>query len=146
MYCTFYFLLYLCIRMDFWSEIKLYTNSWIQFSARAVDGMKASYEMKLFGNLMRYGIVNSDDLGTAKSKLNYLDLLIWLANEKSIDFRKNIKFIDASFTIPTAIGMPLRMRVEGTASVQLQIDGKADLRQVMTKPRSIDINGAIKPR
>lgn len=116
-----------------------------RFSARTVKGMKASYEMKLFGNLMRYGVVDSADIGAAKSKLNYLDLLLWLANDKSIDFRKNIKFLDASFTIPTAIGMPLRMRVEGTASMQLKIDGKADLRQVMTKPRSIDINGVIKP-
>lgn len=119
---------------------------WIQFNAQTVDGMKASYEMKLFGNLMRYGVVNGDDLGAMKSKLNYLDFLIWLANEKSIDFRKNIKFLDTSFTIPTAIGMPMRMRVEGTASIQLHIDGKADLRQIMTNPRSIDINGAIKPR
>ena len=106
--------------------------------------MKASYEMKLFGNLMRYGVVNSDDLKAGMP--NYLDLLIWLANDKSINLHKNIKFLDASFAIPTAIGMPLRMRVEGTASVQVQISGKADLRQIMTKPHSIDINGAIKPR
>ena len=49
-------------------------------------------------------------------------------------------------TVPTSSGMPLSLSVKGTATVDLKASGKVDLRKVSAKPRSLQIDGEIRPR
>jgi hypothetical protein len=49
-------------------------------------------------------------------------------------------------TVPTLCGLPLTLTVNGTAVMDLQASGKMDLRKVSQDPRSIFIDGQIKPR
>jgi hypothetical protein len=55
-------------------------------------------------------------------------------------------FLDTSVVIPTISGFPLNISVDGSATIDLQASGKMDLRQFSSNPRSVSINGKIKPR
>ena len=55
-------------------------------------------------------------------------------------------FLDTSVNIPTCVGMPLKLSVDGTATVNLKINGKMDIRQLFASPASMDVTGTISPR
>ena len=57
-----------------------------------------------------------------------------------------VQFLDSSLTVPTAIGLPLTLSVNGTAVVDVKASGKMDLRKVSKSPRSVHIDGEIRPR
>ena len=56
------------------------------------------------------------------------------------------EFLDTEMTVPTSSGLPLSLTVKGTATVDLKASGKVDLRKVSAKPRSLQIDGEIRPR
>lgn len=57
-----------------------------------------------------------------------------------------VQFLDSSLTVPTAAGLPLTLSVNGTAVVDVKASGKMDLRKVSKSPRSVHIDGEIRPR
>ncbi len=100
----------------------------------------------MFGNEIRYGDLHSLDITSLKDRLNYLDWLIELSKEHNFEFTKSFMFLDATMNVPTAVGLPLRLNVDGVATVNLDIEGKLDVRQMFTSPSTFDIDGTIKPR
>lgn len=106
----------------------------------------ATYSVKIFGNELRYGDFHGLNLEAMKEKLNYLDWLIELAKEHNFDQTYSAMFLDSTVTIPTAVGMPLKLSVDGTATVSLKVNGKMDIRQLFTSPASMDVTGTISPR
>ena len=56
------------------------------------------------------------------------------------------EFLNTEMTVPTSSGLPLSLNVMGTATVDLKASGKMDLRKVSAKPRSLQIDGEIRPR
>ena len=102
--------------------------------------------MKIFGNELGYYDVHDFDLKNQKDSFNFLELLIKLATDHKVDFSKSATFLDTSVSIPTMVGLPLKLSVQGTASVDVHIAGHADLRKVAARPRSLDIKGYVKPR
>lgn len=69
-----------------------------------------------------------------------------MANEREIQFNRNVVFLETTMTIPTASGLPLRLSVNGTAAINFQLKGKADLTKIMQAPYAFDINAIVKPR
>lgn len=108
--------------------------------------MQASYYMRIFGNEIRYGDFHDWDPSTMKDKFNFLNFLIDLASEHNIDVTKSLMFLDASIAIPTSVGLPLTLSVDGTSSTSLKVKGKADIRQLFANPSNLDITGSISPR
>lgn len=51
-------------------------------------------------------------------------------------------FLDGSYIVPTMSGFPLNLKINGTATVDLKVKGKMDLR----KFPAVDIKGLIQPR
>lgn len=51
-------------------------------------------------------------------------------------------FLDSSYIVPTSSGFPLNLTVNGTATVDLRMKGKMDLRH----PPTLDIAGLVRPR
>ena len=72
--------------------------------------------------------------------------MIELAKEHEIDATKSIQFLDSSLVVPTVVGLPLKLSVDGTAVMDVKIRGKLDLRNIGAAPRSLDIDGSIRPR
>ncbi|CAH1772638.1 unnamed protein product [Owenia fusiformis] len=102
---------------------------------------KASAYMRLFGNEIRYASLDS----SAKGKFNPLDFLINLASDNTYEFTKSMMFLDSTHCIPTVTGLPLKMAINGTATVNLKVGGKVDIRQLFTFPPKFDIDGFVKP-
>ena len=63
-----------------------------------------------------------------------------------MDYTKSYMFLDSELTVPTAVGMPLKLAIDGTATVNVKLNGKMDVRQMFSNPSTVDINGSIKPR
>ena len=117
----------------------------IQYAQKPEDDLQGSAYLRMFGNDMKY--IDFKDMKTKKGQeFNILDFLIKLAQEHKIDMSRSYMFLDSTVTVPTAAGLPLKLAVNGTATVRMQIEGKMDLRKLGTSPRSVDIDGSIKPR
>lgn len=101
--------------------------------------------LKIFGNELRYWDL-TDFTNIEKDDFNILDLLIELAKEREVEWSRSAMFLDSEITIPTVLGLPLKLSVNGTATVDMKLGGKIDLRQIAVSPNSMDINGYIKPR
>jgi hypothetical protein len=112
---------------------------------KKVDSDQLSYYLRIFGNDVRAADIYRFDLDSIKSRFNFLDWLIELAKEHSIDVTRNFHFLDASLAVPTGTGMPVRLSAEGTATVGLTLKGKVDIRQMLSSPSTFDISGSVKP-
>ena len=84
-------------------------------------------------------------MDSIKEKFNYLQWLIELAKNHEFDYTKSTKFIDTTISLPTAVGLPLKLSLDGTAVMDIKVNGKMDIRNLATAPRSMDIDGSVKP-
>lgn len=111
-----------------------------------MEDLRGSMYLRIFGNELQY--INSDDVKTLLEGKNFniLDFIINLAKEQDYSMTQNIMFLDTSVIIPTMTGFPLNISVDGSATVHLTASGKMDLRQLRSNPRTISVNGKIKPR
>ena len=78
--------------------------------------------------------------------MNYIQWLIDLAKEHDYDITKSMMLMDSTMVIPTVTGLPLRMNIEGAATMNVKVNGKLDLRKIFAAPRSVDVHGRVKPR
>lgn len=99
----------------------------------------------MFGNEIRYGDLHNFDFSGMQDKLNYLEWLIELATDHEFEVTKSVMFLDVSHVIPTAAGMPLRLEADGSASINVAVQGKMDIRRMFTSPSNFDISGSVKP-
>lgn len=120
-------------------------NYYFQFG-NPMEELKGSMYMRIFGNELQY--INSDDIKTLLDGKNFniLDFIINLSKEQDYSFTQSFMFLDTSVVIPTISGFPLNISVDGSATIDLQASGKMDLRQFSSNPRSVSIDGKIKPR
>lgn len=120
-------------------------NYYFQFGS-PMEELKGSMYMRIFGNELQY--INSDDIKTLLDGKNFniLDFIINLSKEQDYSFTQSFMFLDTSVVIPTISGFPLNISVDGSATIDLQASGKMDLRQFSSNPRSLSIDGKIKPR
>ena len=61
-------------------------------------------------------------------------------------FTKSHLFLDYDYVIPTCLGIPLNVSVNGTAVVSLHVEGKADLLGIFWTGRKVVVHGKVKPR
>lgn len=120
-------------------------NYYFQFG-NPLEELKGSMYMRIFGNELQY--INSDDIKTLLDGKNFniLDFIINLSKEQDYSFTQSFMFLDTSVVIPTISGFPLNISIDGSATINLQASGKMDLRQFSSNPRSVSIDGKIKPR
>ena len=48
--------------------------------------------------------------------------------------------------IPTIAGLPINLAVNGTGTFDVAVNGKMDIKKLGSPPRSMDIDGEIRPR
>ena len=119
------------------------TDKLLEDLSRADPKLGAS--IKIFGNELHYWDL-SDFNKVEKEDFNILDLLIKLAQENEVEWSRSAMFLDSELAIPTALGMPLKLTLNGSATVDIKMGGKFDVRQLAAYPNSMDINGYVKPR
>ena len=111
----------------------------------ARDATQLSYFLRVFGNEIKSGDLYNIDVDSVKNKYSLMDLLNQMAQDRSIDFTRSFAFLDSNLVIPTGVGMPLKLGVEGTVTVGLKANGKVDVRQIMATPSSFDVTGSVQP-
>ncbi|XP_046557707.1 uncharacterized protein LOC124266910 isoform X2 [Haliotis rubra] len=110
-----------------------------------VSDLKLDMYMKIFGNEMYYGHYKGVDPIASVKNFNLLDFLIKMSKKQDYSFTQSMMILDSSMIIPTSSGLPLTLNVNGTASIDLQASGQVDLRNILTSPRSLLIDGIMKP-
>ena len=113
----------------------------MQFSQK-LDQLRAAMYMRVFGNELRYMNIHGLDSLLSGSNFNVLEMLIQLSKNNDYTFTHSTMFLDSSMIIPTGSGFPMNLTVNGTATVDLKLKGKMDLRS----PPAVDIEGLIQPR
>ena len=111
-----------------------------------VDSPKGSYYMRVFGKEIRYADFHGFDASTIKEKLNYLEWLLELARERSVEVSRSVVLLDSAASVATAAGLPLRLSVVSTAVMDIHVTGKLDIRNLAAAPRSLHVQGTVKPR
>ena len=102
-----------------------------------------SYYVRIFGNEIRYDDFHEPNTAMLKQKFDYLAWLTKMLDGYNWDVTKSINFLNAELQVPTAIGMPLLLTLDGTATVDLKVKAKMDIKKQLT---SVDLMGEFQPR
>lgn len=109
------------------------------------DEVAGSIYFRMFGNELQY--LSMGGPGRArKQSPNLMDILLKLAKQNSYQVTQNIMFMDSTIVIPTSVGIPLKLTVNGTATVDLKVAGKMDVRKATSRPSNMHIEGVVQPR
>lgn len=103
--------------------------------------------MKVLGHEMR--VLSLDDLQWAADEIdnmNIIELLLKVAKGGSKTFTKSIMFMEMTHTVPTGLGLPIKLMLTGSAVGTLELDGKFDIRNMFWGPMALEIKGSVKPR
>lgn len=104
--------------------------------------------LKLFGSeldlftLKDFEWLKEDDIPIA----DIIDLLRWLSKGVDKTYTKSILFFEESYVIPTCLGIPLNLSINGTSVSTVHVQGKADLLHMFWGKKRAVIKGTVKPR
>ncbi|PSN46112.1 hypothetical protein C0J52_17248 [Blattella germanica] len=105
----------------------------------------ASVYTRVFGNELRYSEFHGlkDILGVLNDASSF-DIVRKFSREEDIDHTKSFILIDGLYSVPTCIGLPLNLDLNGTAVVSFKLRGHANIKDLFHL-NSIDIEGSIIP-
>ncbi|XP_071953839.1 apolipophorins-like [Antedon mediterranea] len=113
---------------------------------QAEDKLQGSVYWKIFGNELGFAdLAKLKDFNLQNPSTAMLQFVMELAKEKVMEYSKNMMLLEITTFVPSCAGVPIKISVNGSASVQLKTSGKMDVRQLMVAPRSLDITGKIEP-
>lgn len=104
--------------------------------------------LKLFGNeldlftLKDFQWLEEDDIPLA----DLIDLLRTLSRGVERTYTKSVLFLEETYVIPTCLGIPLNLSINGTSVTSVHVKGKADLLNLFWGIKSAVVKGTIKPR
>ena len=113
------------------------------------DQPRGDIYMRIFGNELHAD--RFQGLGSFTKMDSPLSMLLRAVKDKDIDYTKSIVFLDASYIIPTIIGLPLNLTINGTSTVNLRMGGKfnvgglndVEIRGHIFPSAAMEINGAM---
>jgi hypothetical protein len=118
-----------------------------QFSVKGKLGKEpsASVYARVFGNELHYTELHGlKEMMDGISGLTSFDLFKKILKERDVDFMKSLVLIDGSYLIPTYIGFPLKLDLNGSATVGFKLNGHANIKDMFSL-NSIDIEGSVVP-
>lgn len=77
--------------------------------------------------------------------MNVVQLLKNYAQGQHKVFSKSLMFLEMTHTVPTGLGLPLKLKLTGTSVSTLELNGKFDIRNLFWGTPSMLINGYVKP-
>jgi hypothetical protein len=109
------------------------------------EDVEGSVYGRVFGNEMFYMNSKTAKSPLKKMPLNWLEMLVALSKKHDYTLTQSMQFMDVSMNIPTCAGLPINVDVNGTGTLDLVLNGKMDLRKLGSSPRSLDIDGEMRP-
>lgn len=104
--------------------------------------------LKIFGNeldlftLKDLEWLEEDDIPLA----DLIELLRTLSRGVDRTFTKSVLFLEESYVIPTGLGIPLNLSINGTSVTSVHVQGKADLLNLFWGIKKAVVKGTVKPR
>ncbi|KAF5303409.1 hypothetical protein FQR65_LT08251 [Abscondita terminalis] len=87
---------------------------------------------KIFGNEISYTQFKDFEpfLGSSVNSRSILDSMMKFFRQQDIDYTKSFVFLDTTYRVPTLLGFPLELSINGTATLGLTVSGKVDLKEM----------------
>jgi len=101
--------------------------------------------LKMFGSELGYTRFDLETILKKKDGINVLELLKSIAQNHEQEYTQNFQVMDMAYTIPTVLGLPLKLDLNAHGTMHLKVGGKIDIVKLMQPPRNLDIDGHIKP-
>lgn len=102
--------------------------------------------MKIMGQELR--VMSYDDIYAMIEEIdnmNVIQLLSKIAKGGEKTFTKSMMFLEMTYTVPTAVGLPLKLKLTGTTVGSMEMKGKLDMRNMFWGPGALTVDGLIKP-
>ena len=113
-----------------------------EFLDIAMNDPQSSVYLKMFGNDMYYN--NFRGMKSIYKETESPDLMkfiIEMARKGKADYTKSKQLIDTTVVIPSISGFPISLKINSSATVGIQMEGKFNVKNM----RNIDIEGKIHP-
>ncbi|XP_076472286.1 uncharacterized protein LOC143301780 [Babylonia areolata] len=134
--------------LEYLMETLLGPNGYFGKSAKGdgqLDELKGSLYLRMFGNEMAFQRFQGLDSLPSATSFNLMDFLLKLNKNYDVSMTHSMEFLDTEMTVPTSCGLPLSLTVKGTATVDLKASGKVNTRKISASPRSLQVDGEIRP-
>ena len=103
--------------------------------------------LKLFGHEIQFlSFEDIDWLQGEADTINVIDTLINLARGGKVTYTKSFMFLEADYVIPTGLGIPLKLAVNGSGVGSVTLKGKFDIRDMFWGKKKLDVRGFVTPR
>lgn len=110
------------------------------------DESKGSYYVRMFGNEISFDDFHAFKFENVMDNVDMEPLFEKLAKEHNIDYTSSGMFFDTAMVVPTVAGLPLRLKTDGTAVVNMKVRGKIDVRNLFKPKSAMVIQGSVRPR
>ena len=60
--------------------------------------------------------------------------------------KHNMLVMEISHVVPTMLGMPMKIALNGSAVITVDMNGKVDTKNLIFGPKTVTISGNLKPR
>merc|ERR1712142_1046325 len=101
--------------------------------------------LKMFGSELGYANFDLESLLRKRDGINVLEMLKSIAKNHEQEYTQNFQLLDLTYTVPTVLGLPLKLDLNAHGTMHLKMGGKLDIVKLMQPPRNLDIDGYIKP-
>ncbi|XP_043065229.1 LOW QUALITY PROTEIN: uncharacterized protein LOC108101203 [Drosophila ficusphila] len=106
---------------------------------------RAQFGFRVFGNdLQYYNVESMVEVMALAAKFNPFQQAKTVLSGREFTYTKSRVFLDASYTAPLAVGLPLAIHAFGASSVDLRISGNLDQMEPPTDWH-FDVQGRFKP-
>lgn len=104
---------------------------------------RAQFGLRVFGNDLRYyNFESMSEVARLITEFNPFYQAQKVLSGKTLNYRKSRVFLDAAYTVPLAVGMPLAIHAFGASSIDLSVSGNLDKFDV---DWHFDVQGHFKP-
>lgn len=104
---------------------------------------RAQFGLRIFGNDLRYyNIESMAEVALLASQFSPFAQAQKMLSGKPFSYTKSSVFLDAAYSVPLAVGMPLAINAFGASSVDLSISGNLDK---LDADWHFDVQGRFKP-
>lgn len=104
------------------------------------------FSVKIMGQEVR--VMSYDDIYWMINKIddmNVIQLMNFAATGGHKTFSKSMMFLEMTHTVPTGLGLPLKLKLVGSTVATVELDGKFDIRNMFWGRGGIQVNGYVKP-
>lgn len=101
--------------------------------------------LQVFGNDLKYSVLNGDkEIREALMRLNPWEKFKQMASGKEIHYENAAMFLDSTYVVPMASGLPVRLDFTGSVACNFTISGLLDSKGISNN--NIEIVSNIMPR